>query len=329
MNEKHPSILLLATGGTIASTSNPAGRKDYTPGPGDADAMLALVAQAGAVNITAQQVAAIGSQDMSEVLWRRLATGVRQAFAAGADAVIITHGTDTLEETAFFLDLVISRRTCVILVGAMRSANVVGADGPRNLICATRVALDSRAYGRGVLTVLNDEVHGARQLQKTATSGVGAIQSGPRGPIATVTPSNVHWYEPACPAGLSGHFALPESPLPLVEIIYGYAGVDSGLVDMMIERGTAGLVLAGVGAGNASDAVLKALARAAARGIIVVRSTRIAGGFVERNAEVDDDELGLVAACDLSPHKSRILVQLAIASGVTDPADIQRLFNLS
>jgi L-asparaginase len=214
----------------------------------------------------------------------------------------------------------------VVLVGAIRPSTAPGADGPANLYGAIQVAASPAARGRGVLAVMNNTIHGARAVQKSNTSRLDAFTSPNSGPLGYVDAANARFVVPAAPRRRPS-YALPASNvLPRVDVVFGYGQADDFAVEAAIARGALGIVLAGVGSGNAPAPIIEALRRAAARGIVIVRSTRVGSGFVERNVENDDDRLGFVAALDLSPQKARILARLLIANGITAPAAVQSAF---
>ena len=282
-------ILVLGTGGTIAGAAASATSAAYQPGGLALEEMLGNLAALGlAAELIPQEVARIGSQDIGWPQWQALHTACAGALADPAiTGVIITHGTDTAEETAFLLDLTLPTGKPVVLVGAMRSADAVGADGMRNFANAVRVASDPAAAGRGVLLVMGDAVLAARDARKAATSSIDAFKSFPRGAIARVTRQastgsarRTEWVRLRVMRGPS--VAARRDP-------YRRRG------DGRTARcGTAryrlkGVVLAGMGQGNAPACVLAALAQAAAAGVPVVRSTRVDEGIVDRNVEVDDD----------------------------------------
>jgi L-asparaginase len=287
-----------------------------------------LLAAAQALQLDAEfdgrEIAAIGSQDIGWREWDALHGAIGEALEDDAiDGVIVTHGTDTAEETAFLLDLTLSAGKPVVLVGAMRPADAVGSDGMRNLANAVRVASDPGAAGRGVLVVMSDQVFAANDVRKAATGGTEAFRGFPRGPIANVTPGSLDWFGPPDRVGAAARFAWPDA-LPQVAILTAYAGMDGREVGCALSGGTRGIVLAGVGQGNAPTHVIAALAEA---GVPVVRSSRVDQGSVDRNLEVDDETLGFVAARGLGPAKSRILLQVLLANGIADPARMQAEFD--
>jgi len=325
---KPQRILVLGTGGTIAGAGGSATGAAYRAG---GLALEALVAHLGALGLAAelvpQEVARIGSQDIGWDEWRALHAACARGLADPAvDGIIITHGTDTAEETGFLLDLTLPTAKPVVLVGAMRPADAVGADGMRNFANAVKVASDPAAAGRGVMLVMGDAVLAARDARKAATSAIDAFRSFPRGPLARVTPANLDWFGPAHRLGEGARYPFP-AELPRVAILTAGAGMDAQPVEALLGIGARGIVLAGMGQGNAPRPVLEALARAAASGVPVVRASRVDEGLVDRNVEVDDDTLGLIAARALGPAKARMLLIVLVANGVTDARDVQAAFD--
>ena len=320
-----PRLRLLATGGTIAGRAGSALRRGYRPGQ---IGLGELLAAAGRLELEAQfdgrEIAAIGSQDIGWPQWDALHREISAALEDdGVDGVVVTHGTDTAEETAFLLDLTLPAIKPVVLVGAMRPADAVGSDGMRNLANAIRVASDPAAALRGVLVVMSDHVFAAIDVRKAATGGAEAFRGFPRGPIANVSPTSLDWFGPADPAGRPARFAWPDE-LPRVAILTAYAGMEAGTVGCALGNGAQGIVLAGLGQGNAPGPVIDALAASEAP---VVRSSRVDQGSVDRNVEVDDDALGFIAGRALGPAKARILLQVLLASGITDLAAMQTEFD--
>ncbi|NEU96186.1 type II asparaginase [Bradyrhizobium sp. UFLA 03-164] len=277
--------------------------------------------------ISADQISSIGSQDMNDNVWFDLVKRIRTAIDnKEVDGVVITHGTDTMEETAFFLQNVLDTDMPVVLVGSMRPSTAIGADGPANLYDAMRVASAPESRGRGVLVVLNDTIHAARWVQKTNTTSVQTFRSPDAGPIGYVDTGSLRFLHPAAPVKAAA-LKLPDAPpLPRVDIIYSHANMDAAEVEDAVKRGAKGIVLAGVGDGNSSKGAIDALAAAAKQGVVVVRSTRVGSGYVNRNVEVEDDKLGFAVSLDLNPQKARVLLELLIANGITDPKAVQQAF---
>jgi L-asparaginase len=324
-----PRIRILATGGTIAGAQASQSEYGYKAGAFRVEDLINAVPQMKDIaDITGEQIVNIGSQDMNDEVWLKLGKRVNEVLAsADTDAVVITHGTDTMEETSFFLDLVVKSDKPVVLVGSMRPATGISADGPMNLYNAVAVASDPKAKGRGVLVVMNDSVHAARTVAKINTANVEAFRSPNRGPAALVNTGKINWFEiPDGRRGARSEFSIANlNALPRVDIIYAHANMSTDLIDAAVANGAKGIVLAGVGDGNATSAAIDKLTAVAKQGVVVVRSTRVPSGLTYRNNEVNDDKLGFVAALEFTPAKSRVLLQQAL--GVTkDPKEIQRMF---
>jgi len=324
-----PSIRVLATGGTIAGAQTSATDYSYKSGAYDVDSLLGSVPNLDKLAvITGEQVANIGSQDMNDEVWLKLAKRVNAALAEpGTDGVLITHGTDTLEETSYFLTLVTNSTKPVVMVGAMRPATAISADGPGNIYNGVAVLADPGAKGKGTLVVLNDVIHYARNVVKTDTTSVQTFVSINRGPAGVVNTGKIQWFEPMDrKVGPATGFSIDAlDKLPRVDIIYAHANMSADLIDAAIKNGAKGLVIAGVGDGNMTTPALDTLTRAAKAGVVVVRSTRLPSGVTLRNNEVNDDEKGFVASGELNPAKSRVLLQLALTK-TNDPARIQQMF---
>jgi len=308
--------VIAATGGTIAGEAPSTTDAGYKSAAVAVDVLIAAVPQMKSfADVSGVQVAAVGSQDMNDELWTRLAATANQLLARpDVDGLVITHGTDTLEETAYFLNLVVKSDKPVVLTGSMRPSTSLSADGPLNIYNAVGVAADVRAKGRGVLVVANDDIHGARAITKRHTTDVQTFVSPEAGLIGVClfddrdfgrSPARAH--TTATPFTVTdGH------PLPRVDVIYAHAGMSSDLIDAAVAAGAKGIIVAGVGDGNMTTPALEAVKRAIARGVLVVRSTRVGEGVVRRNIEVNDDELGTVVSKELNPAKARVLLKLVL-----------------
>ena len=323
-----PKICILTTGGTIAGA---AARSDaltgYRAGALGADELLAAVPEiADVCAIESEEVAAIDSKDMTEAVWLHLADRIEAALAADAAGVVVTHGTDTLEETAYFLHLVVKSEKPVVLTGAMRPATALSADGPLNLLDAVRLAASSEAHGQGALVVLNGEIHSARDVQKVHTTAVQAFASPDVGTLGRMEEGTPHFRRRV----LTRHTRESEfdlagvTSLPYVPILYGHAGADARLARAAIESGAAGIVHAGTGNGSIHEALLAMLADAAGKGIPVVRASRTGAGAV-RFAESAYADAGFIDADTLPPAKARILLALALLK-TKDRDEIRRMF---
>jgi len=327
--KKLPNIVILATGGTIAGAAATGTQAGYTSGAVTIDAMLAAVPGIkDLATIKGEQISNVGSQDMTLEIMLTVAKRCNELLAGNsADGVVITHGTDTMEETAFFLNLVVKSDKPVVLVGSMRPSTAVSADGPLNLYDAVAVAADPNSKGRGVLVVMNDWIHGAHSLTKTSTTAIQTFMSPVRGVVGVSTYGKNDFYNrPHWKHTLGSEFDITNvTKLPRVDILYAYADMPADLIDASVAHGAKGIVIAGVGNGNMNKYSLEAAAQAVKKGVVVVRSSRVATGSVGRNVEVNDDELGFVASDELNPQKSRILLMLALLKPRTS-ADLQQLF---
>jgi L-asparaginase len=325
-----PTIVVLATGGTIAGAAASDVQAGYTSGQVGVDQLLAAVPQAKKLaRLRGEQIANIGSQDMNDEVWLKLARRVNALTAMpDVDGIVITHGTDTIEETAYFLNLVVKSRKPVVLTAAMRPSTALSADGPLNFFNAVAVAADKKAAGRGVLVVVNDWIHGASSLTKTSTTAVQTFLSPLSGLIGTVAYGVIDFYRgPVGRNTMESEFSLDGvTTLPRVDIVMAYENMDGALIDAAAAAGAKGIVIAGVGNGNLTDPAVKTLAKQAKAGIVCVRASRVTTGNVGRNVELDDDKLGLIASMDLNPQKARVLLRLALLKP-RSAADMQRLFS--
>lgn len=324
-----PRVRVLATGGTIAGAQASATDYGYKSGAYDVNTLIAAVPNLDKLAaISGEQVANIGSQDMNDAVWLQLAKRLNEVLKSNdTDAALITHGTDTLEETSYFLSLVTKSAKPVVMVGSMRPATATSADGPANIYNGVAAAVDPGAKGRGVLVSLNDEIHYARNVVKTDTTSLQTFASLNRGPAGLVHTGKVAWFQPMDKKqGLTSEFSVEGvEKLPRVDIVYAHANMSADLIEAAVKNGAQGIVVAGVGDGNMTGPALDALTNAAKGGVVVVRSTRLPQGVVLRNNEVDDDKLGLVASGELNPPKSRVLLQLALLT-TKDPKRIQQMF---
>jgi L-asparaginase len=327
--KKLPNVVILATGGTIAGAAATGTQAGYTSGAVTIDAMLAAVPGIkDLANVKGEQISNVGSQDMSFDIMLKLAKRINQLMPdKDVNGIVITHGTDTMEETAFFLNLVVKGDKPVVMVGSMRPSTAVSADGPLNLYNAVAVAVDPAAAGRGVLVVMNDWIQGAHSLTKTSTTAVQTFMSPLRGVVGVVNYGKSDFYNrPEWKHTTGSEFDIANvTKLPRVDIIYASADMSPDLIDASVTGGAKGIVIAGVGNGNMNKASLDAAAKAAKKGVVIVRSSRVATGSVGRNVEVNDDELNFIASDELNPQKSRILLSLALLKP-RSTKDLQQLF---
>jgi L-asparaginase len=323
------NIVILATGGTIAGAAASGTQSAYTSGAVTIDAMLKAVPGIDKLaNIKGEQISNVGSQDMSFQILLKLAKRINELLPTPTvDGIVITHGTDTMEESAFFLNLTVKSDKPVVMVGSMRPSTAVSADGPLNLYNAVAVAADPKANGRGVLVVMNDQIHAAHSLTKTSTTSIQTFMSPIRGVVGVCAYGKNDWYNtPTWKHTSQSEFDISNvTKLPRVDIVFADEDMEPDLIDVSVNAGAKGIVIAGVGNGNMNKVSVEAAARAVKKGVVVVRSSRVTTGMVDRNVEVNDDELGFIASDELNPQKSRILLSLALLKPES-PAQIQQLF---
>ena len=324
-----PKVYILATGGTIAGSGSSATKSNYSAGQVAIGTLLdAVPAINDVAYVEGEQVVNIGSQDMSNDVWLVLAKRVNELLAqTDVNGIVITHGTDTMEETAFFLSLVTNSNKPVVLVGAMCPSTAISADGPVNLYNAVVTAASPASMGRGVLVCMNGKVYGAADVTKTNTTSVETFQSPNSGPLGYIHNGEVRFFRPAAKVADAPYFNIAGlKALPKVGIAYGYSSVEGDVVKMMIKKDYKGIVYAGVGNGNIHKNVFPELEKARKDGIIVVRSSRVPTGATTLDAEVDDNKYEFVASWGLNPQKARILLMLALTK-TDDWKTIQKYFN--
>ena len=298
------TVVILGTGGTIAGTSSDASDNlGYTAAQlGVADLVRAVPALA-ALPIETEQVAQIDSKDMGFAVWRVLAQRCAHHLArAEVAGVVITHGTDTLEETAYFLHRVLNPSKPVVLTAAMRPATSLQADGPQNLLDAVRLA--QVAGARGVMAVLAGTVHGAREVRKVHPYRLDAFSSGDSGPLARIEEGSVRRlraWPPDEPGYSPNLLPADAADWPQVHIVTSHAGAGGVAVSALCASGARGLVVAATGNGSVHQDLEAALLAAQASGVQVLRSTRCNDGqVIGRPADA------LASAGDLTPVKARI-----------------------
>jgi L-asparaginase len=323
-----PKVVILATGGTIAGSAETETTAGYQSGQVGVDALLAAVPELSKIaDCTGEQIANVGSQNMNDEVWLALAKRINELAKTDIAGIVITHGTDTMEETSYFLNLVAITDKPVVLTGSMRPSTAMSADGPLNIYNAVAVAANPDAVGRGVMVVSNDEIHGGRSIIKLNTTEVSTFYSDDQGLIGNVRYGDAIFFRSAYMKHTKdSEFSLDGvESLPRVDIITMHENVDGALIDAAVKLGAKGIVTAGLGNGNMTDAAVESLAKAAKAGVVCVRSSRVPTGLVGRNIELDDDKLGFIASYELSPHKARILLRLALLK-TTDLATIQEYF---
>lgn len=326
---RKPNVIILATGGTIAGAAATGTQSGYTSGAVTIDTMIAAVPGIkDLANIKGEQISNVGSQDMSFDILLKLAKRINElAKSNDVDGFVITHGTDTMEESAFFLNLTVKTDKPVVMVGSMRPSTAVSADGPLNLYNGVGVAADPQARGRGVLVVMNDWIQDAHSLTKTSTTAVQTFMSPLRGIVGVASYGKNDFYKkPEWKHTTQSEFDITNvTQMPRVDIIMASMDMSPDLIDCAATSGAKGIVIAGVGNGNMNKASVHAAASAVKKGVVVVRSSRVTTGTVGRNVEVEDDKLGFIASDELNPQKARILLSLALLSKRT-PEQIQKLY---
>ena len=317
---QRPLLGLLTTGGTIAGAGkSPDQTLGYRAGVhGAAELLAAVPALSSIARFRTEAVASVDSKDITDAIWRDLARRAKKMLADPAlTGVIITQGTDTLEETAYFLSLTLPWEKPVILTGAMRPASAMSADGPANLFNAVRLALSKKTQGRGVLVTMNDDIFTAATVTKRDTYRKNAFSGGTRGAVGRIVGDDILFSCPAAPAPLT--FPIPDAPLAPVVILYGCAGDDGTLLRAALALGVRGIVYAGAGMGSIPAPVERELRAAGEKGIAVVRASRLPEGFVPLEGAAFDASPFLSSGA-LSPVKARILLQCALAQKTPLPS---------
>ncbi len=328
-NVNAKNITILATGGTISGAGDSAIGAKYSSSKIDIEQIIKLIPGiTNLADIKAEQIMQTASQNMDEAAWLKIAKKVNETLAQrSVDAVVITHGTDTLEETAYFLNLVVKSKKPVIIVGSMRPSTSLSADGALNLYNAVALAANDDAAKKGVLVLMNDEIFAARDVAKTHTTNVASFKALNSGAIGVVHYGKTKiYYSPLRVHTSKTVFDVRKmTTLPKVEIVYAYAGNDSEVIDDLVANGAKAIIVAGVGDGNINQKTVEKLSEVAKKGVIVVRSSHLGAGFVVRNAEINDDELGFVTADNLSPQKARVLAMIALTK-TNNVKEIEEMF---
>ena len=325
-----PNVVVLATGGTIAGSGVSSTQYEgYQAAVTGVEKLLAAVPELKNIaSVSGEQVAQVASQDMSTDVWLKLAKRVNHLLQQeNVDGVVITHGTNTMEETAYFLNLVVKSKKPVVMVGAMRPGTAMSADGPMNIYNGVLAAGSKDSIGKGVMVVLNDRIISARDIQKTDTITVDTFKAPIFGYLGQVVdgkvvffknPINKHTYE-------SEFDVTNITKLPKVDINYGYANDSGVVIDALVANGTKGIVHAGAGTASMSEFVLPSVEKATKKGIAIVRTPRTSLGMIGHNMEVDDDKYGTIAGGTLSTPKARVLLMLGLTKS-NDPKYLQELF---
>jgi L-asparaginase len=323
-----PVVKLIATGGTIAMKIDPV-KKAPVPAISGEDLISTVPEIASVAKIEVENLSNIPSDYMSPDSWVSLQKAVVATLArpevAGA---IVSHGTDTLEESAYFLDLTVASNKPIVLIGAQRNASEKDFDGPRNLFNAARICVTPEAAGKGAMIAMNNQINAAREVVKTHTSDVETFKSGDYGFIGSADNDRVIFYRTPT---RRQHIPLLQDKLPAVEIISMYAGADGAMINAAVAAGAKGIVVQALGWGNVNKPMFAAIKNAIAKGTSVVISTRVHNGRVLPVYGFEGggktlQQAGAIFADNLSPQKARILLMLALQT-TNKAGDIQKLFD--
>lgn len=328
-NNKLPHVVVLATGGTIAGTgASDTQMTGYQAGALGVEVLLeAVPALKQVANISGEQIASIDSKDMTEAIMIQLACRCNELLAReDVTGIVITHGTDTMEETAYFLHLLVHSKKPVVLTGSMRPATAISADGPANLYNAVKVAIDAQSVGKGVLIAMNDDIFSARDVVKSNTENLATFTAHNGGKLGVLVAGQPRFYnQPIRKHTADSQFAISaDAKLPKVFILYSHAGESGELVAAAVAAGAQGIVYAGTGMGSIHQASEAELIKARQAGIAVVRSTRTFSGVVEAGLP-NWTKAGFIHSDSLPPGKARLLLQLGL-TGTQDAEALQELF---
>ncbi|WP_253426149.1 asparaginase [Pseudomonas sp. GGS8] len=328
--QKLANVVILATGGTIAGAgASAANSATYQAAKVGIEQLIAGVPQLSQLaNVRGEQVMQIASESITNDNLLQLGRRVAElADSKDVDGIVITHGTDTLEETAYFLNLVEKTDKPIIVVGSMRPGTAMSADGMLNLYNAVAVASSKDARGKGVLVTMNDEIQSGRDVSKMINIKTEAFKSA-WGPLGMVVEGKSYWFRlPAKRHTMDSEFDIKTiKSLPDVEIAYSYGNVSDTAYKALAQSGAKAIIHAGTGNGSVSSRVVPALQALRKDGVQIIRSSHVnAGGFVLRNAEQPDDKYDWVVAHDLNPQKARILAMVALTK-TNDSKELQRMF---
>jgi L-asparaginase len=328
--DKLPNVVILCTGGTIAgagaSTTTTVG---YTAAKIGCDTLVDGVPELKKVgNVRGEQVYQIASESILNEHLLKLSKRINELLKQDdVDGIVVTHGTDTIEETSYFLDLTVKSKKPVVIVGAMRPSTAISADGPINLYNAVLIAGSKEAVGKGVLVSLNDQINAGREVTKTNTSTADTFRTPDLGMLGYVQDNKPHFYRTSTRLNTADtEFDVTGlDSLPQVDIVYGYANENSVALDAFVKAGAKGIVHAGPGDGSVGKQMVDPLNAARKAGVIVVRSSRVGSGIIARNGEQPDDKYDWVASDNLNPQKARILLELALTK-TSDTKAIQDMF---
>jgi len=327
VNPELPTVVVLATGGTIAGAGSLGKATNYRPGQLDVNALVDMAEGAHDIaNVRAVQICNVNSDDIAAKHWLSLARTIDEMAAdPEVDGFVITHGTDTLDETAYFLNLVVKTDKPVVLTGAMRPATATSPDGPMNLLQSIALAGNAQARGRGVMVVFSDGIFGGRDVRKISTFQTDAFSASDFGCMGYMIDGVPHFYNASSKTHTTAtEFAVENiGELPSVAVAYFTVDANPDVLDFFVKSGARGIVIAGAGSGCYSKAWNERVVTLANSGVPVVRSSRIGAGMITH-----DDAYGgnLVTGNDLAPQKAAVLLRLALTR-TNDPALIQAMFD--
>lgn len=306
-----PKVAILATGGTIAgSASSNTATTGYTAGSLGVDVLIHAVPELTQVaQVSGEQIVNVDSNEIDTHVLLTLNKKITELLTTTSDVngVVITHGTDTLEETAFFLDLTTKTDKPIVLVGAMRPATAISADGPMNLLQAVTLASNTQAQKRGVLAVLNDRINSGFYITKTHAGAVDTFKAVEQGYLGTFLNNRpIFYYEPARPTGKPYFDVSNITELPKVVILYGHQSLDPAMLDAAVSTGAKGIVIAATGDGSLSAVVQDKAKAIIAKGVPIVLATRTGSGIVS------EKDVGIASGL-YNAQKARILLSLALA----------------
>ncbi|MGA2992387.1 MAG: asparaginase [Candidatus Korobacteraceae bacterium] len=326
---EQPVVVLIATGGTIAMKIDPV-KKAPVPAISGEDLLATVPEVAKYARMEVNNISNIPSGYMGPANWVALTKAANQTLARKEVAgIIVSHGTDTLEETAYWLDLTSTSDKPIVLIGAQRNASEADFDGPRNLLNAVRICVDPQSKGKGAMLVMNNQINAARDVAKTHTSSVETFKSGDWGFLGAVDFDRVFYARAPL---RRQHVPLATDTMPYVEIIPTYGGTDGYLIKAALDHGAKGLVIQALGWGNVNPATSAEIKAAIKQGIPVVISTRVPNGRVLPNYGYEGGgkvlyDAGAVMADDLTPQKARILLMLLLQNGVQGQQNLQAAFS--
>ncbi|MCL1964603.1 MAG: asparaginase [Firmicutes bacterium] len=330
MKTKRKRIHILATGGTISGIGERGATSGYSPGVLPIDALLkGLPRMLDIAEVTGEQFASLNSDDITQTIWLALAKRVNSLAMSGAyDGFVITHGTDTLEESAYFFHLSVKTEKPVVVTGAMRPATATSADGPLNLYQSVALAASDDALGQGVLVLFSEGIYSGRDVRKGNTFRVHAITGGDMGSLGLMRDEIPTFYHKTLKAHTTAtEFDLADiQTLPRVAIAYFHVDADPTVLDALAASHD-GLVIAGAGDGVVSLRWEERLRALCEKGFPIVRATRVPDGAVFRGAGMPDDDIGTLAAGTLSPEKARVLLMLGL-SRTRDTHRLQAMFDM-